>query len=307
MSIGFCVHEKVSGETAVVFGEHSHLVGVFTHPEQSTQTDFEGLSEGFAVVMVTAGMLPSSGPFRLHKSLAQSLSAEGIPSLRFDLSGIGESLAVGASGSSLERAAKEISAAIDCLHEELGIERVALFGLCSGADDALYAALQDDRITGVFSIDGCGYRTREYYWHRVIKNYLPKLTSVRVWRDNIYRLLGDRQVVPDSLQLANDIREFPDRETAAAQLVQLVQRGVVLHFHYTGGVGKYYSYARQFRDMFADCELSRSGLIKKIGTSFAPEADHIGFLIEHREELVDYATACLKSMSFQPAPVASAS
>jgi pimeloyl-ACP methyl ester carboxylesterase len=299
MSISFSVHEKVSGETAVVFGEYSHLIGICTRPERSTRADVNDASQGFAVVMVTAGMLPSSGPFRLHMSLAQSLSAEGIASLRFDLSGIGESLAVGGGGSSLERAAKEISAAIDYLHEELGIERVALFGLCSGADDALYAALQDHRIMGVFSIDGCGYRTRGYYWHRLLRNYLPKLTSIRAWQDRILRFTGDHHLVPESLQLANDIREFPDRETAAGQLMQLVQRGVALHFHYTGGVGDYYNHARQFKDMFADTALARSGLIKKISTSFTPETDHVAFLTEHREELVNYATTCFISMSYQ--------
>lgn len=152
--------KKQPNETAVVFGDYSHLVGVVAEP---TSVDS---SDTFAVLIITAGMLPSSGPFRLHVDLARSLATENILSLRFDLSGIGESLAVGTCGSSLDRAAIEISAAIDFLSENYGITRVALFGLCSGADDALYAALQDKRIVGLFCVDGCGYRTPKFYLYR---------------------------------------------------------------------------------------------------------------------------------------------
>ena len=166
---------------AVMFGEQNHLVGVFK-PAISDRPPTVG------VIVLSAGILPSSGPFRLHVDLAESLAARGVPSLRFDLSGIGESLAIGSTGNSLQRAAAEIRSAVDYLKQHEQIERVALFGLCSGADDAMFAALQDDRIEGVFSVDGCGYRTFRYHLHRLLRNHLPKLTSGRAWKSRVRAL-----------------------------------------------------------------------------------------------------------------------
>ncbi len=274
---------------AIAFGRFDHLVGVY-QPERTPQR------QSFAVVILTAGMLPSSGPFRLHVDLATALAEQGVPSLRFDLSGIGESLAVGSEGTSLERAAAEISAAIDYLQQYQQIHQVALFGLCSGADDALFAALQDDRISGLFAIDGCGYRTPQFYLHRLLQNYLPKLTSYRAWSSRLQRLVCGPQSEPESLRLGSDVREFPDRLTAAKQLHQLVQRGVRLHFHYTGGVGDYYNHAAQFRAMFAGTELATSGALDKIETSFYADSDHVCYLVEHRERLVALATKSLLRM-----------
>lgn len=276
-------------EAAIVFGEYEHLVGIVS------PADAYSAVEDFAVILVTAGMLPSAGPFRLHVDLAKSLKRMGITSLRFDLSGIGESLAVGGGGSSLERAASEISSAIDWLEQNQGITRVALLGLCSGADDGLFAAQRDTRIVGLFCIDGCGYRTTKFYVYRWLRNYWPKLRSVRAWM----RFLGwasSEVAMPESLRLGTDLREFPDRETAAGVIASLVKRGVDLHFHYTGGVGEYYNYAHQFHEMFYGADRATSELLEQVTTSFAPESDHVAMLLEHREALVELATRRLREM-----------
>lgn len=278
-----------ANETVVVFGDYSHLVGVVARPESVESLDT------FAVLIITAGMLPSSGPFRLHVDLAGSLVNESILSLRFDLSGIGESFAVGTCGSSLERAANEISAAVDYLSENYGITQVALFGLCSGADDALYAALQDKRIVGLFCVDGCGYRTAKFYVYRCLQNYLPKLLSPKAWGNRIRRKIASRQTVPESLQPGFDVREFPDRDTAASQLSELIERGLAMHFHYTGGVGQYYNYEQQFAEMFYGTELASNDRLNKISTSFAPWSDHVAFLTGHRQALVQLAVNRFKT------------
>jgi pimeloyl-ACP methyl ester carboxylesterase len=271
-------------ENAIVFGDDANLVGVHCVPKDD---DFD---TRFAVLLITPGMLPSSGPFRMHRLIANRLAGAGIQSLRFDLSGIGESLAVGAQGSSLDRAANEIRAAINYLSAEHGVKKVALFGLCSGADDALYAALKDDRIVGLFSVDGLGYRTTLFHLHRIVKNHLPKLMSGRAWKSRWNRLMKKQSSIPDSLRPGFDIREFPDRETAVEQLSLLVNRGVKLHFHYTGGVGDYYNHAAQFKRMFAGTKLAHEGSLQQISTSFHPKSDHVSFLIEHRELVVQMAT-----------------
>jgi hypothetical protein len=293
-----------SPEQAIVFGQHQNLIGIFRSANESLPALDNDASQRLAVLMLNAGMLHSTGPFRMHVDLARALSKAGIPSLRFDVSGIGESLAIGASGSSLQRVANEVSAAMDYVQVNTGIQRFALFGLCAGADDALYAALHDKRITGLFSVDGLGYRTGKFYWHRLHSNYWPKLSSPRKWRTWWLRRLGRTPETPPSLQFGDDIREFPSREIALQQLRQLIERRVRMHYHYTGGVGSYYNYAEQFRDMFPELYMRSSHAPQCITTSFQPESDHVCFLCEHRAELVRLATA--KFVEFQRAPAAGA-
>ncbi|MEZ6135328.1 MAG: lipase [Pirellulaceae bacterium] len=277
-------------ELPIVFGAYEQLVGILRRPRPQQQ-DYET-----AVILLTAGMMHSSGPFRLHVDLARALGNTGLYSLRFDLSGIGESLAIGSTGTSLERAASEVSSAIDYLQEHYGLKRFGLFGLCSGADDALYAATQDDRIGAVFSLDGLGYPTTRFYFHRFMQHYLPKLLSARKTWQLSRRLLGLERPAPESLQQGDDIREFPAKPEALRQIQQLLQRGVHMHFHYTGGVD-YYSYPTQFYDMFPSLRAMASARnAGRITHSFNPASDHVGFLCEHRADIV--ARVCRHQMEF---------
>lgn len=273
---------------ACVFGEFENLVGIYQAASKSA------VAPRLAVLILTPGMLHSAGPFRLHTAIADILSQAGIPSLRFDLSGIGESLAVGAVGSSLERAASEIQQAIDYLEKEHEITRVICFGLCSGADDAVFAALREPRIAGVYALDGCGFRTWKFHWHRLWVRYIPKLISLSKWWDKLTKTLGMNQQTPASLQLGTDLREFPDRETAEDQLAQLVERGVHLHFHYTGGVDDYYNYPDQFTDMFPRLNARQA---KGVTWNYQPQSDHVGFLCEQRNGIVDEVKSRVIAMS----------
>lgn len=272
-------------ERGVVFGPGENLVGILAEPKR-------GHAQRLGVLLLTPGMLHSAGPFRLQRQLANRLTQCGIPSLRFDLSGIGESLAIGSKHNSLGRAAQEISAAIDLLQAELKVTEIACFGLCSGADDAVYAAGKDDRIVGLFSLDGCGFPTPRFYWHRA-KYYLPRVFSRRKWQAKLQGFFG-QGAVPPSLQLGTDIREFPEREAAELQLGQLAERGVRMHFQYTGGVREYYNYSQQFFDMFPRL-LSYSN----ITTRYEAKWDHVMFLCEHRRELTQLASQFFQSIAHQ--------
>jgi hypothetical protein len=275
----------LTSQRAVLFGEYEHLVGILTEPTVDRP-------DRTAVLMLNAGMLNSAGPFRLHVDLASALRDVGLYSFRFDLSGIGESLAVANPGTSLERAARGVSAAMDYMQMEHGIHRFALFGLCSGADDALFSALQDDRIRGIFAMDGLGYRTRRYYLQRVFSNYLPKLGNARIRSEWIARVLGISKgdSRPETLQLEDDIREFPSQADALTQLRQLMARGVRMHFHYTGGVDAYYNYSNQFNDMFPQLRAEINSPQPLLSHSFSPESDHVGYLCEHRATMIELAT-----------------
>jgi len=265
-------------EVPHVFGDYRNLMGVM-----NTAGPAEGRSD-VAVIMVTAGMVHQVGPFRLHVELARSLSGQSIPSFRFDLSGIGESLAVGTAGSSLLRASAEIRDAMDLIQSQYGIEKFVLFGLCSGADDSFFAAQEDDRVHGVVMMDGCGYKTSRHTMHKLLGHYLRRAVNPQRWIDSVNRRFNE-EVQPATIPMGNDIREFPEQREAALQIQKLVNRDVRMRFIYTGGVSEYYNYEQQFWDMFADVKFNQF-----VSTIFFPEMDHVAFLEEDRQQLIDDVT-----------------
>ncbi|TWU48323.1 serine aminopeptidase domain-containing protein [Rubripirellula reticaptiva] len=272
-------------QQAIVFGKYEHLLGVWKN------ADAESMS-GVAVVMVTPGMLHHSGPFRLHVDLANELSTIGIPSLRFDLSGIGESLGVGVTGRSIDRAANEIAQAIDWILKHTKSRQVVLFGLCSGADDSVHAALSDERVVGVIAMDGCGYRTPGFHVHRFIGHTLPRILRPSKWMKLVKRIGVDDNEISSSLQPGTDVREFPSRDQSVQELKQLARRKVQMHFVYTGGVGEYFNYAGQFTEMFP--ELAGEPYVS---SHYFAAMDHVAILAEDRAVLVNHIVNRVQSIA----------
>ena len=69
------------------FGDSERLVGIITAPDPPARRA--------AIVLVTAGVSPKSGPFRLYAELARRMARDGFWALRFDLGGIGDSRPAG--------------------------------------------------------------------------------------------------------------------------------------------------------------------------------------------------------------------
>ena len=72
-------------EMTVLMGRHKSLVGTLPIVAISAVTAPP------TVVLLNAGIVHRVGPNRMHVLLARALAAAGIPSLRFDMSGIGDS------------------------------------------------------------------------------------------------------------------------------------------------------------------------------------------------------------------------
>jgi len=266
---------------AIFFGQSQHLSGIWSPADGNGES-------GTAVIMLTPGMLHHAGPFRLHVRLAGALAKSGISSLRFDLSGIGESFAVGGQGSSLDRAADETIQAIDWVTREKGIERIILFGLCSGADDALHTAMQDTRVDGIVVIDGCGYPTKRFYARRFRTHYLRRIFSLQKWRSLFRRALTGNADVPQTLRPGFDVREYPPQAEAEANLLSLAQRQTKSHFIYTGGVADYYNDASQFLEMFPKLKG-----VSNVSSHHFPLLDHVAFLCEDRDMLVRHIVSVI--------------
>ena len=132
-------------ETPLRFGPQNRLFGIISQPK-----NFAGET---AVIIVNTGRNPLAGLGRFGVEFGRRLAACGIPALRFDFAGLGDSFGPAAEENirsdvfETERTA-DISAAIDAL-AQLGCRRFVVQGICSGAYHALHAAATETRIEAV--------------------------------------------------------------------------------------------------------------------------------------------------------------
>jgi len=177
-------------ETPVIFDcQGESLVGILHHGIPAASR---------AVVLVVGGPQYRVGSHRQFVLLARYLAAQGIPVLRFDYRGMGDS-----SGAlqSFEAAKPDIRASIDCLFTHLPqVREVVLWGLCDAATVASFYAPTDNRVTGlvlanpwVRSEAGIARAyLQHYYWQRLVsRDFWYKLVSGRFQvRASLRSLLG---------------------------------------------------------------------------------------------------------------------
>ena len=106
-------------------GRHKSLVGIFANPAQSPvchrPPHGRSVKRGHHFHRV--------GPNRMHVFLARALAAAGISSLRFDMSGIGDSPNRPEAATPLKSAMSDIHDAMEWLEASKQIRKVVLFGL----------------------------------------------------------------------------------------------------------------------------------------------------------------------------------
>ncbi|MDH3450761.1 MAG: alpha/beta fold hydrolase, partial [Gammaproteobacteria bacterium] len=134
-------------EEALLLGPGQSNVGVFTPAADNTDAQSD-----MAAICITAGLLHHVGPHRMHVLLARALTTKGISTLRFDLSGIGDSSVRSDDLPAQEVSVQEINDAINAL-EKRGFKRFILFGICSGAAQALRAATGNPKIAGLILVN----------------------------------------------------------------------------------------------------------------------------------------------------------
>lgn len=157
-----------------------------THIEQALVFDCEGDSligvlSGAAsaarrgVLIVVGGPQYRVGSHRQFTLLARHLSEQGVPTLRFDYRGMGDS---DGEVRSFERVGTDIRCAIDRFFASApGLKDVVIWGLCDAASAALFYAHQDARVSGLVLLNpwvrtGQGVaraQLRHYYWRRLFQ------------------------------------------------------------------------------------------------------------------------------------------
>jgi pimeloyl-ACP methyl ester carboxylesterase len=280
-------------ESCCRFGEQ--LVGIVTEPDApgspaapgpATATPASGFASGLGLVLISAGLLPKAGPYRLYAELARRLAARGLVTLRFDLGGIGDSPTGDGSRLLKERTELEIRAAVDHFTERYGLDRVVLGGLCSGAEDSFRYAARDRRVAGVVMIDPFGYRTPGWAWrnlaHRVTRRSLRAL--------GLYEPPGSspKQARPGSEGRRLVSYRYMTHIESSDILRSLIDREAHVHFIYTGGMLQVFNHASQLRSMFDGIDFKQS-----VRLDHLPHMDHTPVLAEDRATLIDAIEARL--------------
>lgn len=131
-------------EEAVTFGEANRLFGILTEPSAPR---FEGFVP--TVLFLNTGHHHHVGFGRMATNMARRLAAEGIPSLRFDAAGLGDSEAMPGRAEGViysTEACADVSDAISML-EARGYANHVVVGHCSGAHLAFHSTVLDQRIS----------------------------------------------------------------------------------------------------------------------------------------------------------------
>jgi pimeloyl-ACP methyl ester carboxylesterase len=264
-------------EQAIRFGPDSILSGVFCRP------DGEPDPSRPALLFWNVGLLHRVGPFRMYVDLARRLAAQGFASLRFDLSGLGDSLPARDQAPRHERVTAEIRSAMDWVANEYGSRTFTLVGLCSGADDAHAVTAADERVTAAVLIDGYTYPTLRFHLLRHASFLSSPRRIGRFFKRCWVRLRRIVRREPAEPSMADELGLVcPPRAAAQRDIQNLVDRGGRLLFVYTGEAHAYYNYAAQFWDMFPG--LNPRG---RIACDYMREADHIFSEVPARRALMD--------------------
>lgn len=163
-------------EAAISFAcEGEDLLGVLSMPAPSS-----GKTSDLALLVVVGGPQVRAGSHRQFTTLCRAVAAAGVPAMRFDVRGMGDS-----SGAlhTFEHIGPDIGAALDALQARLPeVRRVVLWGLCDGASAALLyvnshqtQGLPDTRIAGLVLLNPwvrssqtlARAHVKHYYWNRL--------------------------------------------------------------------------------------------------------------------------------------------
>jgi hypothetical protein len=262
-------------EAAFRFGRARHLVGIDGVPAP--------VGDAVGVILLNAGLVHRIGPFRMHVELTRRLNALGYPTLRLDLSTIGDSAATGESQTRNQQICADVEDAMALLRQQAGCQRFVLVGLCAGADKAHTVARDPqshEKVSGAIFLDGFAYRTLGFK----LRHYLPRVLDPRRWWRRLVRKLNPG--VQENPAFA--VAPLP-REVVSADLKGMVERGLKLCFVYTGGINMYFNHQRQFRECFGPVMASPA-----VSASYLEEIDHTYALTGDRQRLVDHIDQWLR-------------
>ncbi len=143
---GTCCLEKGGAtslveEAAVYLDEGRSLFGVLTRPARASPDRSSGPSR--LLILLNSGAVHRIGPNRLYVEIARACAAKGVPVIRLDLPGLGDSPPMAGTTENVvfqSGTTQQIAKVIEYAKRELGATDISCGGICSGAYNSLKAA-----------------------------------------------------------------------------------------------------------------------------------------------------------------------
>lgn len=232
-------------QSVLKFGPSEGLAGILSLPTAGIVSPEE--KRPIAIVL-NAGVVHRSGPFRLHVDIAERLCDQGFGCLRIDLSGLGDSAVRQDVEEGQNRALLDVANAMDALEQQTGHDSFVLIGLCSGAYNAHHVGLEDPRVVGCVFMDGLVFRTAGHFLRKAIH----RATSPRFMRNAIRRRLLTGEIGrhdPGAPTAAEFFEVDKSARCVASEIECMLESGKQLLFTFTEGCEEISSRS-QFREMF---------------------------------------------------------
>ena len=132
------------------------------------------------VLIIVGGPQYRAGSHRQFILLARSLATAGIPTMRFDIRGMGDSTGATRSFADID---DDIHAALDQFFASCpNLRKVTLWGLCDAASAALFYAYQDERIQGLVLLNPWVYTEQGAAKTYLKHYYLRRILNIDLWR-----------------------------------------------------------------------------------------------------------------------------
>jgi pimeloyl-ACP methyl ester carboxylesterase len=213
-------------EELIRFGAENSTIGIVTKGVGK-------LEPKLACLLPNIGLAHRIGPHRLNVKVARQLAECGIDSVRFDLSGVGDSPNVKNSGDVIEQVVTDMRHAMDYMERQYDIHRFIVFGICSGAQNGYFLSIHDERVVGLLMYDGFDFPSlRSKLAHQAFQvrstplPQLPKRLLNRLLRGSSSR---GSDIFVEAL---NEMH--PSREEFRDQMKKLQERGVKIFAFYSG-------------------------------------------------------------------------
>ena len=174
------------------------------------------------VLVVVGGPQYRAGSHRQFTLLARDLAQDGVPVLRFDYRGMGDSEGAIRPFDDVE---DDLRAAIDAfMAASPGLREVVLWGLCDAASAIGMYAARDPRVTGLVLLnpwvrteDGLARATLRHY-------YRARLRDPAFWKQLLRGGLDWRRSLASLVALLRKARGWPAPAAAAAATASLPER-----------------------------------------------------------------------------------
>ena len=279
------------------------LYGVLSMPQSTSPSTTRG------VVLVVGGPQYRVGSHRQFTLLARELAQQGVPVLRFDYRGMGDS--EGEIRDFLDVDA-DLRAAIDAfIAEAPAIREVVLWGLCDAASAAMLYSHQDSRVAGLVLLNPWA-RTEEGAARAYLKHYyLSRLMQPGLWRKivrgqfdyaaaarSFIGLCGNalRRRKPSVADVAPSAGPAPAQ--SADQLPSLPERMLTGFTRFQGRSLIIISGAdltgREFMDMAAAPAWRKQMRSQRVSRQTLPQADHTFSRPDWRDQVAQWTAEWLK-------------